>query len=174
MEVTSARPDVRAAQLVQPFGDPGLSPPDSATLVAAQVAALCWRMRKGQVQVLLITSRETGRWIIPKGWPIAGLTAAAAAAREAWEEAGVEGHVLDTTIGGFGYDKLAPMAAMVRCMVAVHALRVQTLKSRYPEAGQRRRAWFSALVAADLVAEPELQHLIRSIHQTPALLRKPA
>lgn len=174
MEFTSAQPFLLANGPVDLFGDHGSSSPDGATPVAAQVAALCWRMRKGQIQVLLITSRETGRWVIPKGWPIAGLTAAAAAAREAWEEAGVEGHVHDATIGGFGYDKLAQMAVTVRCSVAVHALQVHTMKSRYPEAGQRRRVWFAALAAADLVAEPELQHLFRSVHQTPAMLRKPA
>ncbi len=144
--------------------------PDAAT----QVAALCWRMRKSLVQVLLITSRDTGRWVIPKGWPIAGLTSASAAAREAWEEAGVEGRVQETAIGAFGYDKLALMEVTVPCRVTVHALRVRDLKTRFPEAGQRRRVWFPALAAADLVAEPELQTLLRCIHESPALLRKPA
>ncbi|MBC7740012.1 MAG: NUDIX hydrolase [Candidatus Saccharibacteria bacterium] len=145
---------------------------DAASDVASQVAALCWRIRKGQVKVLLITSRDTGRWVIPKGWPIAGMTTAAAAAREAWEEAGVEGRVEETTLGAFGYDKLARMDVSVRCSVAVHALRVRTLKSRFPEAGQRRRVWFTALAAADLVAEPGLQSLLRHVDQNPGMLRK--
>ena len=60
-----------------------------AIVRAGQVAALCWRLRKGRAEVLLVTSRDTGRWVLPKGWPITGLSPQAAAAREAWEEAGV-------------------------------------------------------------------------------------
>lgn len=147
---------------------------DDSTGIATQVAALCWRVRKGQLQVLLITSRDTGRWVIPKGWPIAGLTTAAAAALEAWEEAGVQGKIHDQPLGEFLYDKLARLSVTVRCNVAVHALRVQALKARFPEAGQRRRVWFQAEEAADLVAEPQLQQLLRMIHRSPALLRCPA
>ena len=126
-----------------------------------------------ELEILLVTSRETGRWVIPKGWPMAGLSTAAAAAREAWEEAGVEGKVQDTPLGAFGYDKLARMSVTVRCLVAVHALRVQVLRDRFPEAGQRRRAWFNPAEAAGLVAEPQLQHLLRAIATTPDLLRPP-
>ena len=137
---------------------------------APQIAALCWRMHKGQVQVLLITSRDTGRWVIPKGWPITGLTPATAAAREAWEEAGVEGKVRETTLGEFFYDKVIPAAAAVPCTVAVYGLRVRALKARFPEAHQRRRGWFAARDAAHLVAEPSLQDLLRRIDAAPGLL----
>jgi 8-oxo-dGTP pyrophosphatase MutT (NUDIX family) len=147
---------------------------DAANGAASQVGALCWRMHKGQVQVLLITSRDSGRWLIPKGWPIAGLTSAGSAAREAWEEAGVEGKVQEATLGQFVYDKAGRTDLRLQCTVAVHALHVQALKARYPEARQRRRAWFAAPVAADLVAEPELQHLLRRVGQEPRLLRNPA
>ena len=64
-----------------------------------QVAALCWRMGQGgAVEILLVTSRDTGRWVIPKGWPMDGKSASAAAAREAWEEAGVKGTVRPESI----------------------------------------------------------------------------
>ena len=161
MEMTSPEPFAEAAQA-------------AAQHAADQVAALCWRRRRGAVQVLLISSRDSGRWVIPKGWPIAGLSTADAAAREAWEEAGVEGKVQATPLGAFGYDKLARMSVTVRCLVAVHALRVLALKDRFPEAGQRRRAWFNPAEAAGLVAEPQLQHLLRIIDATPDLLRRPA
>ena len=168
MDMTSTKPLAEASQDAPQDTVTELAP-DTAT----QVAALCWRRRKGELQVLLITSRDTGRWVIPKGWPIAGLSTAAAAAREAWEEAGVEGKVQDTPLGAFGYDKVARLSVTVRCTVAVHALRVQTLKDRFPEAGQRRRVWFKSSEAADLVAEPQLQHLLRTISQTPGLLSRP-
>ena len=71
----------------------------NATAARTQYGALCWRMHRGKVEVLLITSRDTGRWVIPKGWPIAGLAPAETAAREAWEEAGVEGDIADDGLG---------------------------------------------------------------------------
>ena len=138
--------------------------------LAIQVAALCWRLHKGQVQVLLITSRETGRWVIPKGWPIIGLTQSAAAAREAWEEAGVEGQTIDQPLGQYLYDKIARPANALPCSVAVFALRVKTLHNRFPERKQRRRKWFPATEAALLVAESELRLLFELVTQRPDLL----
>jgi hypothetical protein len=70
-----------------------------------QVAALCWRKRKDGVEVMLVTSRETRRWVIPKGWPMEGLTDYNAARREALEEAGVEGHMKREPVGQFFYEK---------------------------------------------------------------------
>ncbi len=140
------------------------------TTVATQVAALCWRLREGAVEVLLITSRDTGRWIIPKGWPIIGLTAAGSAAREAWEEAGVQGQLLDQPLGQYLYDKIARPAAAQPCAVAVFPLRVETLHNRFPERKQRRRKWFPATEAALLVAETELRLLFELAAQRPELL----
>lgn len=136
-----------------------------------QVAALCWRMHKGVVQVVLITSRETGRWVIPKGWPMAGLAPSAAAAREAWEEAGVIGHICDKPLGEYLYDKIRSPVLATRCSVAVFPLRVEALKRRFPEAGERRRRWFAADQAAELVAEPELARLLQAVAIKPALLK---
>ena len=147
---------------------------DAAQGAASQVAALCWRMHKGRVQILLITSRDTGRWVIPKGWPIAGLCSASAAAREAWEEAGVEGKVHDTPLGTFTYDKLDRTDATLQCAVDVHPLKVLALKARFPESHQRRRAWFQVDLAAVLVAEPQLKDLLRRVEADPGLLRSPA
>lgn len=124
-----------------------------------QQGALCWRMRRGHIEVLLITSRDTGRWVIPKGWPAPGLDPSASAAREAWEEAGVEGEVASVPLGMFGYDKGRPGMAPLPCVVNVFALRVRRLASRYPERKERRRKWFAADKAAQKVAEPELRGL---------------
>ncbi len=145
-------------------------------IATPQVAALCWRMHRGQVQVLLITSRDTGRWVIPKGWPMTSLTPGAAAAREAWEEAGVLGHVQDLALGEYLYDKTTSPSEAKRCAVAVFPLRVKELKTRFPEAKQRKRRWFDAQDAAGLVAEPELAALLTRVHTRPDLLKgsKPA
>lgn len=128
-----------------------------------QYGALCWRHRRGRVQVLLITSRDTGRWVIPKGWPISGLSPAAAAAREAWEEAGVQGEVANEGLGSFGYRKVLASKAALPCEVQVFGLRVARLKDKFPERDERRRKWFSAIKAARKVAEPELRALLLSL-----------
>ena len=163
-KMTISIPTPRAGDL-----DPIATPPPAAP-EAAQVAALCWRMHKGRVQVLLVTSRDTGRWVLPKGWPMAGKTADAAAEREAWEEAGVEGLVQALPVGRYCYDKIRPDATVLRCCVEIFPLRVRRLKSEFPEHKERRRKWFSAGEAASLVAEAELGDLLRRLDETPALL----
>ncbi len=129
-----------------------------------QSAALCWRKHRGEMQVLLVTSRETGRWVIPKGWPIAGLSAAETAAREALEEAGVIGKVRAVAVGCYGYhkvlDRATPAPLTLPCSVTVFALRVTELRGRYREVGLRKRKWFAQANAAAKVDESDLQVLI--------------
>lgn len=140
-----------------------LPPPGDGAACPLQFGAICWRMHRERVEVLLITSRDTGRWVIPKGWPIAGLGQAGSAAREAWEEAGVEGHVTEEALGTFGYDKVLKPGKSIPCRVEVFGLRVEALKSRYPERKMRRRKWFSTAKAARKVAEPELRGLLMAL-----------
>lgn len=125
-----------------------------------QFGAICWRMHRGKIEVLLITSRDTGRWVIPKGWPMANRSPAAAAAQEAWEEAGVQGQVVETALGRFGYKKLFGPKRSVDCTVEVFALRVARLVDKFPERKERRRKWFAAEKAARKVNEPELRQLL--------------
>ena len=132
------------------------------TAARLQYGALCWRRQAAGLEVLLITSRDTGRWVIPKGWPMPGLAPEAAAAQEAWEEAGVEGRVNPVCLGRFGYTKVLSVDASVPCAVAVYGLQVSALATTYPEAEARRRAWFALAKAATLVDEPELRVLIDS------------
>jgi 8-oxo-dGTP pyrophosphatase MutT (NUDIX family) len=129
----------------------------------SQVAALCWRMHRDRVEILLITSRDTGRWVLPKGWPVEGLDAPASAAQEAWEEAGVRGAINPTLVGLFGYDKVLGPKAALPCMVSVFGLRVAGLSRQFPERKERRRKWFAVDVAARKVAEPELRSLLRGV-----------
>jgi 8-oxo-dGTP pyrophosphatase MutT (NUDIX family) len=125
-----------------------------------QYGALCWRSGRDGIEVLLITSRDTGRWVIPKGWPMPGLAPEAAAAQEAWEEAGVDGRVHPCCIGRFGYQKSLSARATVPCAVAVYGLKVVDLAETYPEARERQRKWFRQEDAARLVAEPDLARII--------------
>ena len=137
--------------------DQFLARPD---VTRTQYGAVCWRMRGGAVEILLVTSRDTGRWIIPKGWPVPDSTPQAAAALEAWEEAGVRGRVAEGCIGLYGYDKALAADRVVPCMVAVYAMEVTGLRDRFPERKERRRKWFTPAKAAQKVLEPELGALL--------------
>jgi len=127
-----------------------------------QFGALCWREKDGEVQILLVTSRGRGRWIIPKGWPVNGQTPSAAAAAEAWEEGGAEGVPGKDCLGIYSYLK-APerKRAKVPYVVAVFPFQVERLQDDFPEAGQRRRKWASPTKAAKLVEEKDLAKIIR-------------
>jgi 8-oxo-dGTP pyrophosphatase MutT (NUDIX family) len=126
-----------------------------------QVGALCWRRTPKGIRILLITSRDTGRWVIPKGWPMRHRTEAEAAAREAWEEAGLRGEVLDRSIGVYTYRKVLAPGRAIPCAVRVYPLEVREMLKQYPETGQRRAKWFAPDKAARRVLEPELKGLIR-------------
>lgn len=127
-----------------------------------QVAALCWRHgRKGRVEVLLVTTRRTGRWTPPKGNLMRGRTAAASAAREAWEEAGVRGRVRARPLGAFRSEKQRDGGLVERTRVSLFALEVGSLSDKHPEAELRRRTWFPQAEAAAMVRERDLAALIR-------------
>ena len=129
-----------------------------------QVAALCYRETDAGKGVLLITSRDTGRWIIPKGWPMKGKTAAEAAVQEAWEEAGVrDAEVEAAPIGAFEYVKRRRKNGDVMVRADVYPVRVTALQPAYPEVSERARAWFSQAEAAALVDEAELKTLITAL-----------
>jgi 8-oxo-dGTP pyrophosphatase MutT (NUDIX family) len=126
-----------------------------------QSAAVAWRRApSGEVEVLLITSRETRRWVIPKGWPIKGLSSALTAAREAFEEAGVEGRPSKSKLGVFHYDKRLASGRLQHVRVSVYALKVETEHATWPEAGQREKLWISPAEAAELVQGPELATIL--------------
>src|SRR5258707_13472663 len=130
-----------------------------------QYGALPYRLNDdASVQVLLVTSRETKRWIIPKGWPIKGLKPSKAAAREAYEEAGVRGRIAGRAFGHYVYDKrLEDSVATVPCQVEVFPLAVKRQSKDWPESKQRTTRWFPAAKAAALVKNDRLHDLIRQL-----------
>ncbi|MDF3853319.1 NUDIX hydrolase [Paracoccus sp. P2] len=140
----------------------GRRPPDM------QVAALCLNEASGDV--LLVTSRGTGRWIVPKGWPMAGRSLADAARQEAWEEAGVKGRVGEVEIGRYHYDKDQDRGFAIPVEVRVFPLYVEALETQFPEAQERQRRWFAPQDAARMVAETGLQQILRRL---PAERRHP-
>ena len=127
-----------------------------------QVAAMCYRHEKDVTEILLVTSRETGRWIIPKGWPIRGLKSNEAALQEAWEEAGVRNSRASAQpVGAYTYQKRRPSGLHLPVETLVYAVKVESLSETFPEAAERRRKWFHTDAAANLVHEPELKAILR-------------
>ncbi|MET3355953.1 UNVERIFIED_ORG: 8-oxo-dGTP pyrophosphatase MutT (NUDIX family) [Xanthobacter viscosus] len=127
-----------------------------------QYAALPYRVRRdGEVQIRLITSRETRRWVIPKGWPMKGLSPPKAAAREAYEEAGLVGVISREPLGMYTYEKRLGTRSVL-CDVLVFPFKVKRLLQKWPERFQRYGFWFSIDSAAAAVQEEDLSELIRS------------
>ena len=109
---------------------------------------------------MLVTSRETRRWVIPKGWPIVKLSGVQAAAREAFEEAGVTCVETDNALGAFRYWKRLKSGDAVECEVVVFPMNVRKLHNDWPEKRQRERRWFGLADAAAAVDEEELREII--------------
>lgn len=129
-----------------------------------QVAALPWRRRAdGGIEVLLITSRGTGQWIVPKGGIEAGLGPVASAAEEAWEEAGVRGRIEEKVAGAFTHMKSREGAPPLRCRVAVYRLEVEKVARSWPERGQRKRRWFALDDAMAAVRSGELRSILADL-----------
>jgi 8-oxo-dGTP pyrophosphatase MutT (NUDIX family) len=129
-----------------------------------QYAALPVRASdKHGIEILLITSRRAGRWIIPKGWPKRGLTPRGTAAAEAFEEAGVVGKIGPRSIGSFTYEKWLTRGTVAACSVDVFLMQVTEQLNEWPEQHQRQHAWCSPSRAARLVEQRELSALIRSV-----------
>ena len=125
-----------------------------------QVAALCWRRGEQGLEILLVTSRETRRWVTPKGGRMPGLTDARAAAVEALEEAGVEGRIADHPIGTFRYLKWLRRGEGRWCVVSLYPLEVTVQHATWQEQHERMREWVEQDEAAHRVNEPELKALI--------------
>ena len=132
-----------------------------------QYAALPYRWADGAVQILLVTSRETGRWVLPKGWPMARKKPYAAAGREAMEEAGVTGKIRKTPIGSYVYLKRLKDGGALVCTVKVFPMEVARQLKRWPEQEQRTPQWFTPEDAAQGVHEPDLAALIRGFGAAP-------
>ncbi|WP_284759954.1 NUDIX hydrolase [Agrobacterium sp. fls2-241-TYG-188a] len=134
--------------------------------VRTQYAAICYRHTgrdDGSIEVLLITSRESGRWVIPKGWPMRKKKPHEVASREAWEEAGVRGRIRKKAWGHYTYVKKLEDGELVPAMVQVHLIDVQEMETDFPERDQRRLEWFAPAVEASAVGEPELRGLIAKL-----------
>ena len=134
------------------------------TAKRVQYGALPYRVGNGsRPEFMLVTSRETQRWIIPKGWPKKGKSPRRSAAREAFEEAGVVGAIGKRAVGSFSYEKRLRNGALVTCEVRVFPLQVKRQDKEWPEKEERKVTWLSATKAAEKVKEPRLGEIIRRL-----------
>jgi 8-oxo-dGTP pyrophosphatase MutT (NUDIX family) len=112
------------------------------------------------MEIMLVTSRRTKRWIIPKGWPMRRKAPYAAAAREALEEAGVIGRVGEKPIGSYSYEKHLKGGRIALCEVLVFPLEVERQQKSWPDKGKRQIRWLSPADAASVVQEGVLSEII--------------
>jgi 8-oxo-dGTP pyrophosphatase MutT (NUDIX family) len=125
-----------------------------------QAAAFPYRLvegANGSVELLLVTT-GSGRWIIPKG-DIGGMPPHLAAEKEAFEEGGVRGRIIDKAIGSFSSCK-DKFGASITIEVEVYPLEVREELERWPEDDRRERCWRPLNAAAKMVDEPELSEII--------------
>jgi 8-oxo-dGTP pyrophosphatase MutT (NUDIX family) len=125
-----------------------------------QFAVLPWR-RTDRLEIMLVSSRETGRWVLPKGWPMKGIKPHKTAAREALEEAGIRGKVAKTSLGGYSYTKRLENDSVQVCRVQAFAFEVEQERDSWLEKHERTRRWFAVPDAAEAVEELELREAIR-------------
>jgi 8-oxo-dGTP pyrophosphatase MutT (NUDIX family) len=149
--------------------------------VPVQSGALPWRLKRGKkaekgekaekAEVLLVTGRRSGRWMIPKGWPVEGKSMADSAAQEAFEEAGIKGKVDPEPIGTFRHIKQHLLLGRLEVDIQVHPMAVKRELGDWPERGERTRKWFRVEDAAERVDSEELRTLIVKFGES---LKEPA
>jgi 8-oxo-dGTP pyrophosphatase MutT (NUDIX family) len=129
-----------------------------------QAGVIAYRIVDGKVQVLLMTSRDTGRWIIPKGNINGRSTPSKAAEKEAYEEAGVRGTITSSIpLGNYTYFKQLESGQARGAAVEVYLLRIKEQLKKWPEKGERKLSWVSTKEAVDLVEEPGVVPLLRRL-----------
>jgi 8-oxo-dGTP pyrophosphatase MutT (NUDIX family) len=151
------------------------SPNKTDRAIRVQYGILPYRFTEtGSLEVLLVTTRQTRRWIIPKGWPIKGLRPPKSAAREAYEEAGIRGTVRAKSLGVFSYEKgLEENSCTVPCEVRVFPMIVKRQLNTWPEARERQARWFEASKAASVIKNDSLRALIDSFVQKMIVRKSP-
>jgi 8-oxo-dGTP pyrophosphatase MutT (NUDIX family) len=139
---------------------------DRSPKTRLQYGAVPYRVTEGgEVEVLLVTTRETGRWIVPKGWPMKNTKPVKAALREAYEEAGVMGKG-GRTIGAFNYVKAMAFGRDRPCRVELFPMLVTEELEEWPEMSERVRRWFSSEAAAEAVQEEDLKAILARLPES--------
>lgn len=139
-----------------------------------QAAALPFILDEGRLQVMLITSRDTGRWIIPKGWLKKNMSPSELAALEAYEEAGLKGLISNKPVGEYDYLKRMDDGSDVKCTVTVYPLLVEKQVKNWPEKSEREYRWTTPDKAAKLADDNGLADLLRGFTPKKSQIKKSA
>lgn len=134
---------------------------NSKVIIYNQAAALPFRYKNDALQIMLITSRKSRKWIIPKGLMEEGLAKYELAIKEAYEEAGIAGRVTTQSLGIYQYEKWGGI-----CKVSVFSLQVDKILDRWPEDNFRDRKWFNPEEAINIVENSELKGIIKQFVKT--------
>ena len=146
----------------------------ASRLPVVQYGALPWRRTPGGIQILLITTRNTRRWIVPKGWPDEGRDPHESAAQEAYEEAGVVGDVVGDVIGVFTHRKQLKSGQMVACRIHVYPMEVTDVCDDWAEKSDRETKWCSVDEALHLVGDSGLRRIIAKFSRATATIHQAA
>ncbi len=122
-----------------------------------QSAVIPLRKNKGDLEILMISSRKKKRWVIPKGVKEPDLSSQDSAAKEALEEAGIEGRVSSAAMGSYQYQKWGGT-----CTVEVFPMIVETMHAEWEES-YRDREWVSLEEAIERVTEEALKEMLRTL-----------
>lgn len=134
------------------------------TRKARQVAALPWRLgAEGGLEFLLVTSRTSKHWLLPKGWPIPGKSGVESALQEAFEEAGIHARGQDSPIGRYAFIKVLHDLTELPCTMAVYAVGNIEEVDEWPEKGQRERMWFAQADAVAIAFDFNLSLFLASV-----------
>lgn len=139
-----------------------------------QYGVLPWRHTPDGLQVLLVTTQNTRRWIVPKGWPEEGRTPQESAAREGYEEAGVKGAVADEAVGVFSHKKQLKSGQTITCRIRVYSMEVSDIADDWPEKSARQAKWCPVDEALMLVEESGLRRIIARFSRATAAIHKAA
>jgi 8-oxo-dGTP pyrophosphatase MutT (NUDIX family) len=131
-----------------------------------QYAALPVMVIRSTLHVLLITSRVTPRWIIPKGHPEEGMQPSAVALLEAQEEAGVSGAISKKPIGRYRSHKCLPSGIVVPAEVTVFRLDVSEHLAKWKECLERKIMWVPLSQAIELADDGGLSKFLEGLHLT--------
>ncbi len=125
-----------------------------------QSGVVPYRVKNGKMEVLLITTRRRQNWVIPKGSVINGMSPAASAAKEAWEEAGILGQVDSKELDTYKYRRKGKTYK-----VKMFLLPVETVLEDYPEVGQRKRQWVKLTQAVSRVKKNSIKRILKGFLQ---------
>jgi 8-oxo-dGTP pyrophosphatase MutT (NUDIX family) len=140
-----------------------------------QAGVIAYRILNGNVQVLLMTSRDSGRWIIPKGNVNGSATPAKAAKKEAYEEAGLKGTISSSIpLGIYTYFKKLESGEARAAAVEVYLLHVNQQLKKWPEQAERNLSWVTMKEAVELIEEPGVVPLLRRLMELEDNLANPA